>query len=214
MRFIERLTKPAILEEKADQWRDAFVSSGKKRPDNSKYAHSQIRESLNTMSFCKCFYCERKLKDIPQEVDHFIEVAERKDLAYEWDNLYLACDNCNNKQPNRSIPVAEAINPCHHSDEEIQQHLAFEGEIIRARNNSDLGRRTIQKYRLDSPQQDHVRLKAIKRFQTILIEILKNTNRDKRDINTQEKETLLAFGQKDRSFSLMFTVLLERHQIT
>ena len=150
MRHIERLPRPAILEERSEQWRDAFVNSEKRRPDNSKYAHPQIRESLNAMSFQKCFYCERKLKDVPQEIAHFIEVAERRDLAYEWNNLYLACDNCNDKTPNRSIPVTEVLDPCQHSDTEIQHHLTFEDEVIRARNDSGLGRKTIQKYKLDT----------------------------------------------------------------
>ena len=213
MRHIERLPKPAILEEKSERWRDAFINSEKKRPDNSKYAHRQIRDSLNAMSFHKCFYCERKLKDVPQEIDHFIEVAERKDLAYEWDNLYLACDNCNNKLPNLSIPVAEAFNPCQHSDEEIQQHLTFEDEIIRSKSDSAIGKRTIQKYRLDSDQQDHVRLLAIKRFHKVLIQIQKNMNLEQRSMSNEEREILLSFKQKEGSFSMMFRVLLARHGI-
>ena len=89
MRYIERIAKPEILERKADTWQDAFVGSDKKRRITTKYAHRQVRESLNTMSFHKCFYCERKLKDIPEEIDHFIEVAERKELAYEWGKSLL-----------------------------------------------------------------------------------------------------------------------------
>ena len=213
MRHIERLPKPAILDERSERWRDAFVNSERGRPDNSKYAHPQVRESLNAMSFRKCFYCERKLGNA-QEIDHFIEVAERRDLAYEWDNLYLACDNCNDKTPNRSIPVTEVFDPCRHSDTEIQQHLTFEEKVIRARNDSGLGRKTIQKYKLDTVQQDYVRSQAIKRFQQLLIQIQQNMIREKRSMSEREKEALLSFRQRDRSFSLMFTVLLERHQIT
>ena len=214
MRYIERIAKPEILERKADTWRDAFVGSDKKRPDNNKYAHRQVRESLNTMSFHKCFYCERKLKDIPEEIDHFIEVAERKELAYEWENLYLACDNCNNKLPNRTISVTTALNPCYHPDAEIQQHLTFENEIIRAKNDSDLGRSTIQKYKLDSDQLDLVRLRAIQQFHKVLIRIQNNMIREGRTISEREKEMLLSFQQKDRSFSLMFAVLLDNLHVT
>ena len=214
MRYIERIAKPKILEQKADTWRDAFVASDRKRPDNNKYAHRQVRDSLNAMSFHKCFYCERKLKDIPEEIDHFIEVAERKELAYDWENLYLACDNCNNKLPNRTIPVDTALNPCHHPDKEIQQHLTFEDEIIRAKNDSDIGRSTIQKYKPDSDQLDLVRLRAIQQFHKVLIRIQKNMNKEGRMMSEREKEILLSFQQKDHSFSLMFAVLLDNHPLT
>ena len=213
MRYIERLSKPSILEERADEWRSSFVDSDKKRPDHSKYAHRQVRDSLNAMSFRKCFYCERTLKGIPQEVDHFVEVAERKDLAYEWDNLYLACDNCNNKQPNRSIPVNKVLDPCQHSDEEIQQHLTFESEIIRSKHDSEMGRRTSQKYRLDTDQLDLLRLREIKRFYEVLTRINKNIQVEKRGMSNQEREVLLSFQQRDRPFSLMFSNLLKSHNL-
>lgn len=209
MRHIDRLPKPDILKEKAEGWRDAFVGSNKKRPDNSKYAHSQIRDSLNAMSFHKCFYCERKLKGMPQEIDHFIEVAERRDLAYEWDNLCLACDNCNNKLSNRVVPVEEVLDPCRHSDEDIRQHLTFEDEIIRAKNGSDLGLRTIQKYKLGNAQLDLVRSQAIQQFQKLVIRIQRNMVNENRSMSAKEKEALLSFKHRDRPFSLMFAVLLE-----
>ena len=214
MRYIERIAKPKILEQKADTWREAFVGSDKKRPGNSKYAHRQVRDSLNAMSFHKCFYCERKLKDIPKEIDHFIEVAERKELAYDWENLYLACDDCNNKLSNRTIPVDSALNPCRHLDKEIQQHITFEDEIIRAKNDSDIGRGTIQKYKLDSDQLDLVRSRAIQQFHKVLIQIQRNMNKEGRKVRSErEEEILLSFKQKDRSFSLMFTVLLDNHHL-
>ena len=39
------------------------------------------------MTHGKCFYCERRLTDSEQEVDHHVEVAERPELAFEWSNL-------------------------------------------------------------------------------------------------------------------------------
>ncbi|MFP4092075.1 MAG: HNH endonuclease [Cyclobacteriaceae bacterium] len=211
MRSLHRLPKPGILEEKEETWRESFVNSDKKRPDNNKYAHLQIRNTLNSMSFYKCFYCERKLKGVAQEIDHFIEVAERRDLAYDWENLYLACDNCNNKLPNRSISVTEVLDPCRDKDEDIQEHLTFEDEIIRGKNGSEKGLATIQKYRLGSEQLDMARLKEIKNFHKLLILIQKNIYNEKRSINQIEKEALLSFKNPDRPFSLMFKVLLEKH---
>ncbi len=212
MRFIKRLPKPSILEEKEEAWRNSFVSSDKKRPDNSKYAHTQIRDTLNSMSFHKCFYCERKLKGVAQEIDHFIEVAERRDLAYDWDNLYLACDNCNNKLPNRSISVTDALDPCRDEDEKIQDHLTFEKETIRAKNGSTIGLITIQKYRLSDDHLDYVRRGELQLFYELLISIQQRMIAQQRQsMNEKEKETLLGFKNPDRPFSLMFKVLLERY---
>ena len=212
MRFLQRLAKPSILEEKEEIWRKNFVDSSKKRPDNSKYAHAQIRDTLNSMSFHKCFYCERRLKGVAQEIDHFIEVAERRDLAYDWDNLYLACDNCNNKLPNRTISTTDALDPCRDTDEIIEECLTFEKGSIQAKSGSQKGLRTIQKYKLDSEQLDHVRTRQLQLFYEVLIEIQKRMIVEQRQsMSEQEKEALLSFENPDRPFSLMFKILLEKY---
>lgn len=216
MIYIERLAKPEILVQKQEEWTDKFMKSGNKRPDNSKYGHKQIRNSLNSMSFHKCFYCERKLTGVSKEIDHFIEVADPngKELAYEWNNLYLACDNCNDKFDNTNIPISEVIDPCSHSDIKIQKHLTFDDECITARNNSDMGLRTIKKFRLDTELLDMLRSKQLSLFYKILHQINVNRINDKgRKMNEDEKECLKKFAQKDHQFSLMFKNLLSKYNL-
>lgn len=211
MKHITRLPKPQILVDKAEQWTAKFLASGKDRPDSNKYRHQKITDVLYTMSLHKCYYCERKLKLYPKEIDHFIEVAEKKELAYDWENLYLACDNCNGKMPNTTIAVTEVLDPCRHMDDEIQEHLIFEDELITAKNGSPFGFKTIQKYRLDSEQLDHVRVKQLKEFHKRLISIKDNMITESRGRMTDiEKQQIYAFQQPDKSFSLMFKQLIAK----
>lgn len=214
MRYVERLPEPEILTARKQQWTQQFLASGKKRPDHSKYGNVSIRGTLDTMSFHKCFYCERKLKNIPQEIDHYVEVAEWPQGAFEWENLYLACEHCNNKFANLQIPNAQTLNPCIDSDEEIAEHLDFEDEFIRANRNSAKGYRTIQKYKLDSPVLDHVRLEQIKLFHQVLLRIKDSCIADgRKEMNDAEKNVLRRFAQKDYPFSLMFKRQLARFGI-
>ncbi|MCU0389659.1 MAG: HNH endonuclease [Thermoflexibacter sp.] len=214
MRHIDRLTEPSILSKKKEEWTKKFIESGRERPDNSKYGHLEIHVLLGAMSFHKCFYCETMLKGTPKEIDHFIEVVENKELAFEWTNLYLACDNCNDKLPNRIIDTSDVLNPCRHTDEEIKTHLTFEDEVISSKNNSILGLRTIQKYKLDSGKLDYLRGIALKRFHQELIKIQQNQIQENgRSMNEQEREKLRQFTQRNQPYSLMFEILLEKYQI-
>lgn len=213
MIHITRLPKPQRLIEKSEQWTSDFIASGKKRPDNKKYGHPQIKDTLFGMSFYKCYYCERKLKTHPKEIDHFIEVSEKegKQLAFEWSNLYLACDNCNGKIPNRMIPVSSVLDPCKHSDDEISTHLLFEDEVITAKNGSPLGLKTIQKYKLDSDQLDLVRAKQLKEFMKLLLQIKDKMIAETRiNMTESEKDKVLSFQHPDKSFSLMFKQLIAK----
>jgi HNH endonuclease len=215
MRHLTRLPKPAILVQKETEWTAAFVASDKARPDNSKYGHTQIRECLHNMSFHKCFYCETKLKDAPQQIDHFIEVAERRDLAFAWDNLYSACTNCNLGRPdNRSIPVTTILNPCLESDEEIEKHLMFEDEMITAKVGTQKGLDTIQKFKLDTPLLDRLRSRRLHEFKNVLLQIQRNQNNQARRTMTEDElDALYLFAQPDQSFSLLFRLLLKKYSI-
>ncbi len=214
MRHIERLAEPSILTERKAEWTRRFIESNKPRPDNSKYGHPEIRSYLDGMSFHKCFYCEAMLKGVFKEIDHFMEITERKDLAFEWANLYLACDNCNGKLPNKAINVKEVLDPCKHTDEEIKTHLTFEDDVISFKKNSQIGENTIKKYKLDSPKLEYLRGKAIKRFHQELIKIQQNQIQENgRAMSGEEREKLRQFTQRNQPYSLMFELLLEKHQI-
>lgn len=214
MRHIERLAEPSILTKKKEEWTEKFIESKKDRPDNSKYAHSEIRTYLDSMSFHKCFYCEAMLKGAFKEIDHFMEVNEHKDLAFEWTNLYLACDNCNDKLPNRVVNVDDVLDPCKHTDEDIKTHLAFEDEVISSKGNSQVGFRTIQKYKLDSVKLDYLRGVALKRFYQELDKIrISQIQENGRAMNGEEREKLRQFAQRNQPYSLMFELLLEKYQI-
>jgi 5-methylcytosine-specific restriction endonuclease McrA len=212
MRHLKRLPAPQILTDKKEEWTHRFLQSNKPRPDSSKYAHDEIRSTLNAMSFHKCFYCERKLKGIPQEVDHYVEVAEAREKAFEWENLCLACSDCNKKLPNRSIPNQATLDPFVYTDEEIMEHITFEDEIIMINQASAVGAQTIRKYKLDSETLDLLRGKYLKEFHKELIKILESRIREKRShLNAQEKSALRRFAQIDHPFSLMFKILLAKY---
>ena len=211
MRGLTRLPEPQILIDKGSTWTNDFINSTKPRPDSSKYGHDKIRNQLISMSSCKCFYCESKLTDKPKEVDHHIEVSVKRELSFTWDNLYLCCDNCNNKLNHAAIPIHEALDPCRNNDSEIQEHLTFVDEMITAVDDSTIGFKTIQKYRLDSELLDKRRITQLKNFMKILIQILKKQSAEgRKELNETDMKTLNFFKQADQPYSLMFKVILDK----
>ena len=212
---IQRLDEPDILRAKKEQWDRAYedrrMVDRKAKPRPAQYAHEQIKRRLQAMSHFKCFYCEQSVKG-RGEIDHYIECAERPDLAYDWKNLYLACFDCNHsKIRNGVLPVDACVDPCD-SSMNPAEHLAFQSDLIRARNNSERGRKTIRKYALDRPELDSERRKLLLYFMEIYSEILVNMNREGRQtMRDDEREILLRFAQADAPFSLMFRCYLPKH---
>lgn len=162
------------------------------------------------MSYHKCFYCEIKVDTGNDEVDHYIEVAESPEKAFDWDNLYLSCADCNRKKlPNTTIPAGNCIDPC--GCDHPAEHLTFEDEVITAKSGSSKGFRTIQKYSLDRPMLNYQRIRALRRFDKTLRRL--HERRGARPLNEGEKEIVRQFAQPDHPFSLMFQIYLEQVEL-
>ena len=216
MRHIERLPMPAILSDKQAEWQEKYeeklVENPKARPDSSKYAHKDIRDTLYAMSYGKCFYCETKLSGGNKEVDHFIEVAIDHSKAYEWENLYLACTNCNDKIDHAAIPVTDALDPCRDSDEVIQQNITFVDELISAEPGSQKGLNTIKKYKLDTELLDMKRGQWLNKLLKTVTDIQGNMSSEGRKaVTEEERKRLLRYTMPDQPYSLMSEVYLKTH---
>lgn len=216
MRHIDRLPKPAILRDKQAEWQEKYeaklATDPHARPESNKYAHKEIKDALYAMSYGKCFYCETKLSGGNKEVDHFIEVAIDHSKAYEWENLYLACSNCNDKVDHEAIPVTEALDPCRDSDEVIQQNITYVEELISAVPGSQKGLNTIKKYKLNTELLDMRRgqwlkklLKTVADIEGVMIEEGRKT------VTDAERKALLRYTMPDQPYSLMSEVYLKTH---
>ena len=208
MRHIERLQIPEKLRDNQAKWQADFDAkravNPKVRPVSNRYAHDTIKNKLMCMSHNKCFYCEKDVQDNACDVDHYIEVAVHPSKAYEWNNLYIACKNCNYKEPHDSIPVNEALNPCADSDDEIRANVSFDTEIMYPVNKSVKGEKTIRKFRLNSDSLVSLRRNWIIYLDTKLFEILGKMAKEKRkQLNEEEIIMIKRFMDASSQFSLM-----------
>ena len=212
---LTRLAEPAILMQKKEQWTEVFLTrcaeNPNRRPPSRLYGHRIIRHTLAAMSSRKCFYCERKLDEEKGEIDHYIEVAEAPEEAFKWGNLYLSCHDCNRRKLfNRIIPVIDCLDPC---DPAVNpaEHLTFDDEVIRPRNESSEGAKTIQKYQLDRKGLNYLRSRQLQQFYKALVRLQQRQVTDGgRSLTADEREKLAHFKAPDHAYSLMFTVLLDR----
>lgn len=199
---------PTVLANTATAWTQQHLAERmkypNKRPDSKRYGHIEVRVELRAMSHHKCFYCERRLSESEQQVDHYIEAAEQPQSSFDWDNLYLSCPSCNiGKPPNLAQPVAACLDPCAPGIAP-DQHLAFNDEFIEPLSGSKMGRATILKYRLDRPELEGARSRVLRDFMKIQIQIKDRMIADGRTaMSDDERELLRRFGDPIRPFSLM-----------
>jgi hypothetical protein len=125
MILLTRSSEPDKLSEKKVEWLAAYklalAKDPKKHPHSSTYAHKDIVDALERMSFQKCFYCEQSIKAGDREIDHYVEVAEHPDEAFVWSNLgtptrLVEAGTASRARSTLETPTLRQLPPCQLAD--------------------------------------------------------------------------------------------------
>jgi len=192
IRVVRPAKPPPILERRGRTERDrlceefdaapADYRSGKKSLAINRdiYADAAVKTALCNAQHGKCAFCESKVIAIAYgDVEHFRPKAgyqqRRTDklkkpgyywLAYEWSNLFFACQICNQQGKKNLFPLGNPRNRAvsHHDDltreepllidpsqVDPERHVGFREEVAFPRDSSRTGKVTIDLLGLNRP---------------------------------------------------------------
>lgn len=99
MRSVQKLPKPQVLAQNEKQWLDEFMADRQNSTKRNRYRHSEIKATIRQETFEKCVYCESKLgHNTPGDIEHKIPSSKVPLLHFTWENLTLACTECNRRK--------------------------------------------------------------------------------------------------------------------
>ncbi len=102
---VTRSAKPTVFKKHAARWLstlkslsvDPNATKEQIKHVQNKYRHAQVKDALVEMFYGKCAYCESKIRVVSYgEIEHFFPKSSYPDLTFEWTNLLLSCNVCNN----------------------------------------------------------------------------------------------------------------------
>ena len=130
---IFKAAKPDVLAKNAEEWTKIVLGKielGEKltSTDDARYRHAEIKKALVAETHGKCAYCESKLKHIHHgDVEHIAPKSLEPAKRYDWNNLTLACEICNQNKSDRDPSVEHIIDPY---ITDPAEHLTFLGSLI------------------------------------------------------------------------------------
>jgi uncharacterized protein (TIGR02646 family) len=158
------------------------------------YGDSSVKKALILAQHKKCCFCERLVGD-DGDVEHFRpksaycqqkgEKFERPGyywLAYDWDNLYLSCSSCNQRQKGALFPLLDPQKRAHlcgnnigleeplfidPGKEEPSRHIGFRGEVPYPVAGSAKGKMTIEMLKLNRSILNDARLVHLQNLKTL-----------------------------------------------
>ncbi|MDT7603692.1 MAG: hypothetical protein QOF61_1689 [Acidobacteriota bacterium] len=160
------------------------------------YAHKTVQEALKQAHQHKCFACESKITHISYpNVEHFRpKAAYRQDdgdalhkpgyywLAYEWSNLFLSCQLCNQQFKKNLFPLANpSARATSHKDDldseqplfidpsvdDPEQFISFRREVPFAPGDNPKGKATIRGLGLDRQKLNEKRFENYNILRTL-----------------------------------------------
>jgi uncharacterized protein (TIGR02646 family) len=197
--------------------------------DGAIYGAPSVKHALIRAQHDKCCFCESKIRHVSfGDVEHFrpkaacrssADAPERKPgyywLAYEWSNLYFACEQCNRRHKRNLFPLEdESARVVSHHDaarllaerpfyidpglDEPEEHIGFRREYAKASAGSQRGTLTIDALGLNrgplsSRRRDHRKL---------LLTLLRNV-RNWLSLLCPEAQRWLAVGNAEQVLSSM-----------
>lgn len=129
---LQKLEKPEILNGKFNEWTDAYIKalSSDSMTDTIKFRYraKEIKQQLLDETYHKCAYCESKIGHvIPGDVEHIKPSSKHPQLHFEWNNLTIACPECNRRKKDYDDDELPFINPY---NDEIKDMVYARGPMI------------------------------------------------------------------------------------
>lgn len=112
---MRKLTKgdiPVVLGDNQVTWTAEFVADKTNATKKFRYRHPDIKAALKEETSSKCVYCESKIgHNTPGDVEHKTPSTADELLHFSWDNLTIACTECNRRKLNYFEPALPFLDP-------------------------------------------------------------------------------------------------------
>lgn len=157
--------------------------------DNSIYGHPEVKNVLRDAQHDKCCFCESKIGHISfGDVEHYRpksgwiqdkETINRPGyywLSYDWENLLLSCQICNQRHKKNHFPLRNGANRAlshmhdiaveeplftHPTIDNPEDFITFHDEMSVPINGSDRGTMTIDRLGLNREDLSYYRRKSL-----------------------------------------------------
>ncbi len=166
------------------------------RFDSSTYAAKTVKRALRRAQHDKCCFCESKVSHISYgDVEHFRPKAGYRQspgddlgrpgyywLAYEWENLFFACQICNQRFKQNLFPLLDpARRACSHhevldderpvfispAEKGIEHLIGFRQEYPYAKGGNRRARETVKHLGLDREELNEVRRDRLQKLELL-----------------------------------------------
>lgn len=123
MRKMAKLSIPEILEKNHENWLTEYLEDKSNATKRYRYRAPEIKQRLKEETGYKCVYCESSIgHNTPGDIEHKIPTSKNDKLHFIWENLTIACSECNRRKNDYYNEGTEFLDPYTDDVENLIEH--------------------------------------------------------------------------------------------
>lgn len=169
MRSIIKLEQPEVLALNHVSWLTEYKADKTNSTKKYRYRHTDIKTTLKEETGFKCVYCESKIgHNTPGDIEHKIPSSKDEDQHFSWQNLTIACTECNRRKNNYYEIGNEFLDPYSDSVEIMLEH---HGPLVFWRSANNRAETTVRILELNNISRQQIverKINKIEEFSNLI----------------------------------------------
>lgn len=211
MRNLSKYSEPSILKNNNVTWLAEYKADKTNTTKKYRYRHQDIKLTLKEETGFKCVYCESKIgHNTPGDIEHKIPSSKDEDQHFAWNNLTIACTECNRRKNDYYVIGNEFLDP--YSDD-VENVLEHHGPLVYWKNSDVRAETTIRTLELNGCKRQQLierKINKLEEFNNLIERFLSNRGALKMLLWRQIEE----MTNKSSEYSAMLLEAIERKGIT
>ena len=165
MRKLIKVEPPEILKRLGPEWLRDFLQQPANQTRRFRYRHEDIKTRLKEETSGKCVYCESKIgHNTPGDVEHILPVSRCNKKLFVWENLTIACTECNRRKGAYYDPNCSFMDPYL---DDVEERILHYGPIVSWRTGDVRAEVTVKRLELNSATRIELITRKIERIDEV-----------------------------------------------
>lgn len=189
-----------------------YKADSSKESNKRRYRNVSIKARIKEETGSKCIYCESKVgHNTPGDVEHLRPISRCQDLIYEWNNLTLACTECNRRKLDYFDKELGFLNPY---EDDVESLVVHYGPLVSWKPGCKRAEVTVRTLELNAHTRSELVMRKIEKIGE-LDHLIERWNEESSPLLKTLLESLIArmMGQ-EAEFSGMVASVLETNKIS
>ncbi len=209
---MRRITKgqiPEVLRANEAKWLAEYKAEPSNSTRRTRYRDKDIKTALLTETSYKCVYCESKLgHNTPGDVEHKIPSSKVVDRHFDWENLTIACNECNRRKSDFHDDDFPFVDPYVDNVESMFIHC---GPVVRWRSGNARAEFAVKRLELLDPKRTPLMCRKVEKIGEVLTLMERVKDAKNATMKALLTKQLQEMADASAEYSAMVKTILEQN---